>query len=256
MTPRLKSVALMLGAVSGLFPSGGCAASGETARLARPPVMTARYARTPIKVDGLPDEAAWKKAKAYGLSLDRANTEAGEVLVEPGEVRLAWDEKYLYLAVKFHDSDIVAEGERDQLDQYKAGDTAELFLKPEDRTWYWELHVTPAGGKTSFWYPGRGRLGLPSCREYACGLRAAAHCAGTLNNWLDTDRYWTAEMAMPVKDLTARGEHFGPGARWRILVGRYNYGRGLPKKELSMVPRLSKTWFHFYEEFAALELVK
>ena len=253
---RAKGIVLALVAVSGVVLFAGCAGTVRTTQVPVPSTMTAQYTGTPVKVDGRLDEAVWKRAAAYPLAFDRGAINKGAVLTEPGEVRLAWDEEYLYLAVKFYDSDITAEGEEDQLHHYKMGDLAELFLKPDKNTWYWELYVTPTSKKSSFWYPGRGRLGLESCERYTCGLRVAAQCEGTLNNWRDTDSYWTAEMAMPVKDLTARGDAFGPGAQWRILVGRYNFSRYLLKKELSAVPSMSKDWFHFYEEYSRLELVK
>jgi len=117
--------------------------------------------------------------------------------------------------------------------------------------------VTPAGKKTTFFFPSKGYLGLPSPIKHSSGLTVAAQCDGTLNNWTDRDSGWTAEMAMPVKDLTARGEPFGPGASWRILVARYNYSRHLTQgRELSMTPQLSATNYHLREEYAVLRFVK
>ena len=83
-------------------------------------------------------------------------------------------------------------------------------------------------------------------------------CVGTLNNWQDRDRCWTAEMAMSIKDLTARGERFGPDGDWRILVARYNYSYHLAKKgpELSSSPRLSTANYHLLDEYAVLKLAK
>ena len=142
---------------------------------------------------------------------------------------------------------------------YKMGDLCELFLKPADKTWYWELYATPLGKKTTFWFPGRGRTGLPSnFTDYSSGLKVGAQVNGTLNKWEDKDAYWTAEMAMPIKDLTARGEKFGPEADWRILVARYNYSRYSKRQgpEHSTVPQLSKVNYHLLEEYAKLKLIK
>jgi len=70
------------------------------------------------------------------------------------------------------------------------------------------------------------------------------------------DREWTAEIAMPIKDLTAPGCHFEPSTKWRILVARYNYSRFLTTRgpELSTTPQLSVPDFHRFEEYATLEL--
>jgi hypothetical protein len=184
--------------------------------------------------------------------------EKKKVLQEAGQVQLAWDDQYFYVGIKYCDSDIVAEGQKDQLHHYSLGDVGEVFLKPEDCSWYWELYVTPTGKKTSFWFPGRGRLGLPSCFEYSCGLKVAAQVCGTLNHWQDRDEYWTGEIAMPIKDLTAQGAKFGPGTHWRILIARYNYSRYLatPGPELSMTPSLRAVNYHLHEDYAVLRLEK
>lgn len=83
----------------------------------------------------------------------------------------------------------------------------------------------------------------------------AAQFQGTLNNWHDKDKSWTAEMAMPIEDLQAYCAKFSQQANWKILIGRYNYSRYLQDVELSMTPQLSKTNYHLNEEYADLELV-
>ena len=213
------------------------------------PVMVAKYCTTPMVIDGKLDEPAWKEAKVYHFYYSK--DKSGEPK-ENGQIRLAWDDNYVYLGVVLEDSDIIATGDKDQMHHYKYGDLAELFLKPASSTHYWELYVTPAGHKTSFWFPKRGDI----TEDYTCGLKVAATCNGTLNDSSDTDVSWTGEMAMPVKDLTAFGDDFGEGEGWRVFVGRYNYTGGLENPELSMSPALSKTSYHLTDEYAVLKLVK
>ena len=234
---------------------GWVALSGSADESAALPVMKAAYAESPVKIDGKLDDAVWKTAQVYPLNLDLGVQQEGKTVIEGGEARLAWDKDNLYVAIRFTDSDIVAEGQEDQLHHYTMGDLVEVFIKPDDQTWYWELYATPAGKKTSFFFPGGGRLGVPSCFTYTCGMAVAAQCDGSLNKWEDRDREWTAEMAVPLKDLTARGEKFEPGAHWRILVSRYNYSRYLKAKELSMTPPMSKTSYHLTAEYAILEIM-
>lgn len=227
--------------------------------------LVARYTVAPVKVDGRLNDAAWKDAVVYRTHLGVNNLKnqpeslvqtLGTELREGGEVRLAWDDKYLYIGIHFEDSDVVAEGKADQEHHYGTGDVLEVFLKPENETWYWELYATPHRKKTSFFFPGRGQLFLPSAAAYRCDMKVGAQVDGTLNNWEDRDRGWTAEMAVPIKALTARGEKFEPGAPWRILVARYNYSRYLPMKELSMTPQLNYTNYHLLEEYGWLDLEK
>ncbi|MDP7135281.1 MAG: sugar-binding protein, partial [Planctomycetota bacterium] len=139
--------------------------------------VIAQKTSKPIKVDGLLDDEIWKTAPIHTAAFDKRNKDTPQ---EPGTVQFAWDDKNLYMAVKFVDTDIVAEGKEDQLHHYKMGDLAELFLKPEDSTWYWELYVTPHGKKTSFWFPGRGRFGLESSFQYKMELNVGARIEGTL----------------------------------------------------------------------------
>jgi hypothetical protein len=220
-----------------------------------PPILMGVYAEAPVVVDGRLDEPLWQRAPAYALARSAADCRNGTTPTEPGTVRLAWNAEYLYAAFEFTDSDVIEEGDADQLQQQKTGDVGELFLKPPNETWYWEFHVTPRGRKSAFFFPGKGRWGLPSGFDYQSGLMAAAMVDGTLNNWQDRDRGWTAELAIPVRELTARGERFGPDSEWRVLAARYNYSRYLPEKELSSAPGLPRTGFHDLEHYARLRLL-
>jgi len=218
----------------------------------RPMNLVAARATRAVKIDGRLDYPVWKQAKVYPLELSLENQSKGQRLQEPGNMRLAWDDKALYLGIDFTDSDVVAEGTKDGEHHYAKGDLAEFFIWPEDQTWYWELYVTPKGHQTTFFFPGGGRLGIPSHFNQGFRLKTAARIDGTLNDWTDRDRGWTAEMAVPVKELTARGEAWGPGSRWRILVSRYNYSRYLWTKELSMCPALPGGSYHARESYGRL----
>ena len=246
---------LAVGLAFAVLALAGCAPSRMAAR-AIPPVMIASHAGDGVTVDGRLDDPVWARSRVYTLSRNTTEIAEGKSVSEPGEIRLAWDRDYFYLAARFEDSDLTAEGETDQLAHWQLGDVCELFLKPDEHTWYWELYVTPRSCRTSYWFPERGRLTLPSSLAYECGLRVAAERKGTLDDWGDRDTGWTAEMAMPIEDLTARGERFEPGAPWRILVGRYNYNRSLARPELSMVPPLPATNFHLLGHYAVLELAE
>jgi hypothetical protein len=222
-----------------------------------PLTMKALYASEVVTVDGQLHEAIWHNAEKYSLDL-ADDWPLGNVVQEPGQIQLAWDDEYFYVGISFSDYDLVAEGTADELRHFEFGDLCELFLKPNDESWYWELYVTPRAKKTSFFFPGCGRLGLPSCMDYTSGLKVAAQCDGTLDNWRDKDTGWTAEMAMPINDLNAEGYPFSPDKRWRILIARYNYSRYFDScgPELTMTPKLSQTNYHLLSEYAYLELVK
>jgi len=236
---------------------------------AEPVPVIAKYSGSPVVVDGKLDDPVWKIAPVYNLSLakssllpieKRMDKRPGiDILRDEGRAQLAWDENYLYLGIRFYDSDIVQEETEDQKHFYGTGDLVELFLKPEKNTWYWEIYGTPNGKKTVFWFPGRGRLGLPSGFEPGMELGevlVGVDIKGTLNNWKDRDDYWTLEMAIPVKGLTKYGDTFGQGSEWRVLIARYNYSRYNPWTELSTIPQLSIPNFHLLEEYGKLVFEK
>jgi hypothetical protein len=62
-------------------------------------------------------------------------------------------------------------------------------------------------------------------------------------------------MAVPVKELLARGAPWGGAASWRLLVGRYNYSRWLFRPELSACPQLLQTDFHARPSYGRLRLL-
>lgn len=227
--------------------------------------VLAAYASEPVVIDGKLDDKVWASCKAYDLSVPTRAYETqpdyiaeamGKSVIEKGFAKVAWDKDNLYIGAEFTDSDIVAEGTEDQQHHYTKGDLLEVFLKPADDTWYWELYATPLNKKTSLFFPGRGRLFLPSAEKYLIPLRVAAQCDGTLNDWRDKDKKWTVEMAVPIKELFVEGTgkfRFGPGSKWTILIARYNYSRYLPIKENSAYPHLTRTNYHLLEEYADID---
>lgn len=244
--------ALLLGTTSMI----GCATSGPSNHSSgQTDALHAKYTAEPIEVDGKLDEGVWSTAKRYPLSLSQDKLGEGEVLIDGATVQLAHDQDYLYVAVNYQDSDVVAEGEADHEHHYQLGDVAEVFIKPRRESWYWEMYVTPKGHKTAFFFPGRGRLGIPSHFLGAdIDLEVAAQVNGTLNEWKDRDTGWTGEMRFSKADFSEVGVPFTADEAWSILVSRYNYSRYLSYKELSMCPPLSKTNYHHYEGYADLVL--
>ena len=229
--------------------------------------MKAAFAAKPVVIDGKLDDEVWKSATVYdfetfvdpssGSLPEYLNKRKDKTVKEKGKIRIAWDKDYVYISADMTDSDLYCYGEGDQYHYYKDGDVLEVFLKPENNdneTWYWELYCAPNGSKTAFFFPGMGCKIFPEAEKYPIeGQKAGAVTDGTVNKWEDKDKGWTAEMAVPIKDLTSRGEKIGPGSKWKILVSRYNYNRYFTSPELSSFPQLSKPNYHICEEYALIE---
>ena len=262
---RMKSLIVVVSAFAVLGLTG-CGTLKCCNKKSDKQVIKAVYTAKPVKMDGNLNEGAWAKAPVYNLALggkvydklpEAMKKTVGKDLHEPGEFKLVWDEKYLYIGVKFADSDIYAYGEQDEEHHYSLGDVAEVFIKPENATYYWELYITPAAKKSTFFIPGRGCLMSKILTLDPISIKVASKAQGTINNWKDKDVCWTGEMAIPRKELEKYGAKFGPGCKWRIFLARYNYSRYLPVKELSSIPKQAETPnFHLLEEYGWLKLVK
>lgn len=229
--------------------------------------MKAAFSAKPVVIDGKLDDDVWKNATVYEMSLpvdtsssslpEYLNKRKSKTVQEGAKVRIAWDKDYIYISAEMTDSDLHCYGEEDQLHYYSLGDVLEIFLKPENNdneTWYWELYAAPNGKKTALFFPGAGCKIFPEANMHPIeGQKTGTICNGTLNVWEDKDKNWTAEMSVPIKTLTSRGEKVGPGSKWKILVARYNYNRYFTAPELNTFPQLSKPNYHLCEEYALIE---
>lgn len=217
-----------------------------------------------VSMDASLSADCWQKAVKYPLMRGKYNTpnyskakrkNVGTQLRNPGYVQFLWDDNNLYVAAMMEDGDVVAEGEADQTHLYRLGDTIEVFLKPKDKNYYWEIYGTPNLKKSVFFYPSRGRLFVPSCAVHPVDVTVAAEVYGTLNNYEDQDKGWSLIIAIPIEMLERKGYAFRPGQEWTVLVARQNYSADLPAKELSVHTPLSIVDFHLYEEYGDLILL-
>ncbi len=217
-----------------------------------------------VSMDASLSAACWQNAVKYPLHRGKFNMRdwpkskrknVGTKLLNSGYVQFLWDGKTLYVAVQMEDGDVVAEGVEDQTHLYQMGDTIEVFLKPRDRNFYWEIYGTPNLKKSVFFYPGRGRLFVPSSTAHPVDVTVTAAVDGTLNDCSDQDKGWSLIIAIPVEMLERQGYSFRPGQNWTVLVARQNFSADLPLKELSTHTPLSQIDFHLYEEYGDLILL-
>lgn len=166
-----------------------------------PRVYEVNYSKTPIKIDGKLNEPAWTKAENLTF-----NPIPRSLCTENGTVKILWDDKYVYVGAVLRDSDIVQLSKRNWRHYYRTGDLIEIFLKPAEKCYYWELYATPNNLKNSLFFFSGGRAGLyDRSRHRLEKMLVASTCDGTLNNEKDYDKQWTIEMAIPTKDLEKHG---------------------------------------------------
>lgn len=208
-----------------------------------------------FEIDGKLSSPEWKKAAVWKLArpLERPE-ELGPNLIEPGDVRMLHSRDYIYVGITMEDSDIVQQGTHDQMHFYTMGDTIELFFKPEDDTYYWEMYGTPNELRTNFFYPSRSYVFLPGSAAFVPEFTVKAQIDGEFNNWRQSDRGWTIEFKLPKRTLEQYGAKFQTGHRWRFLIARQNYSRKLPIKEVSTVPAIQIQNLQMIQQYGLLKL--
>lgn len=256
-----KQLLFLSASVTALLWASGCKAPQVEAF--DPPHTTVVKINSPIKVDGRLDDAQWKNAPAVELLMvDNARGEHPVVQAviakdkyEKMSVKCLYDDKYLYIGCFGEDGDIIAHNRADQEYLFRDCDTIEVFIKPENANYYWELYATPAGNKTSCFYPSAGVLisAAVNKENLMPGMNVASFVNGTLNNWQDNDKYWTSEMAIPLAELSKYGIKFGAGSQWRIFFARYNYSKDFRKWQYSAYPAPPVVTSHLLENYSPID---
>ena len=158
----------------------------------------------------------------------------------------------LLVLAEFEDSVLISKDQRDEVLHYQFSDVFELFLKPDDEPYYWEMYATPFGNKSTLFFPS-DREGKELVNDFLLGHPFR----GLEVSSQKSSKGWNAQMWVPVEQLTALGAAWGTDAAWRVFCGRYNYNSDdLDNPELSMTPIVSTTNYHLTEEYAYLSFCK
>ena len=206
-------------------------------------------------IDGNISAKEWETAEEWAFSrLGERDAKLGDTLNEIGSVKMLHNDKYWYIAVDMEDSDVVAQGTEDQQHHYTMGDTIEVFLKPADDTYYWEMYGTPNELRTTFFYPSRSYLFVPGSAKHVPDFEVKASVDGKMNDWQVTDKGWKIEFKFPIASFEKYGAKFASGNSWTFLIARQNYSRRLPLKELSTVPPIQIADFHLLDQYGKLEI--
>lgn len=208
-----------------------------------------------FEIDGKISAPEWQNSEVWEFSkiADR-DLRLGPCLNETAVLRMLHSDRYWYVAIDMEDSDVVAQGTADQQHHYTMGDTIEVFLKPADDTYYWEMYGTPNQLRTTFFYPSRSYVFVPQSADHVPEFEVKTSIDGTMNDWLTTDKGWKIEFKFPIASFEKYGAKFAPDHRWTFLIARQNYSRRLPLKENSTVPPIEKSDFHIIEQYGMLAI--
>ncbi len=182
--------------------SGGPDRGTDAARVVR-----ATSVQTPIRIDGVLDDAAWTQAvPATGFT--QSEPRGGQPATETTEVFVAYDAQYLYIGARMHDSDAGHEVVNDIRKDFREDDqdTFEVILDTfHDRRNGYVFIVNPAGGRGDRQIANEGRE-INSSWDAVWDVRTRRTSEG-----------WTAELRIPFRTL-----RFEPGTNqsWGINFSR------------------------------------
>lgn len=228
------------------------------------PRYIAQKIKSPITLDGKPDEEIWQKAKKSRNFVDLIyDTET----IHETKAAVVWDDEYLYVAYWVTEPDVTATLTERDSPIYKNNDV-ELFVAGKDA--YYEFEINSFGtiyevffvwedAYLSQGYDKVPNLGPnaekkrdfrgvgyrhPRGNRYGFwnwdleGLKTAVHVDGTINKSDDRDRGWTVELALPWSSLdilTRNSDKTTPpknGDEWRMDFSRFNqYKEAEPAKD-------------------------
>lgn len=200
------------------------------------------------------DSKLWEQVPKYDLM--HYVTELAHISKAPVEgayVRYLCNDTDFFVRVDMVDSDVMTGAFQNQDHHYIQGDLIEVFIKPQNDSYYWEIYGLPNKLYTRFYFPSKGTLSLPSGfgpTDVKIGVDSKIY--GTFNNHNDRDKGWSVIIAIPRTELEKNGKKFAPDEKWTVLAARYNYGAHLPTHELSSYPQITGG-YHATQYYANIE---
>ena len=179
-----------------------------------------------INIDGRDDELAWNNAI---YTDDFIDIEGSKTPSQKTNVKMLWDEKFLYVFAKLYENHIWGDiTKRDEVIYYN--NDFEVFINPNDDVFsYGEIEINALGTEWDLFLNRPYRLrGKADSSWDINGLKSAVNISGTLNEPNDLDDYWTLEIAIPLKEIeklntSGKDEKVISGDVWRINFSRVNW---------------------------------
>ena len=197
-------------------------------------------AEDPIKVDGKLDEKTWATAKETTM----VDPVSGGKMFPKTAFKAAWDEENLYVAFMAEDDQLECTfSKRD--DPLYDQDAVEVFLDPDgDQKNYFEFEVSPSG----LIFDSKLAEYRKNDNAWNGAMVAKVVADGTMNKAEDVDKSWTAEIAIPLKDLGVQSVKAGD--KWRANFFRLDTAKAGRKAFAWSAPRNND--FHNLDKFGTL----
>jgi len=191
-----------------------------------PKAYLCHRALEPVRIDGRLSDRAWRRAAWTDVFVDIEGSLKGAPRFAT-RVKMLWDDGFLYIGAMLAEPHVWATLTRRDTVIFYDNDF-EVFIDPDgDNHEYYELELNALNTVWDLFLPLPYRDGGKAVDAWdIAGLRTAVHVEGTLNDPRDTDRGWSAEIALP---WGALGEHAhrpvppGEGDQWRINFSRVEW---------------------------------
>lgn len=194
------------------------------AAMAQTPSANVVYTEEKITIDGNMQEEAWQKADVLLLNAE-IRGEGFEPPLQRTEVRMLWDDYFLYIHAVVYEKHIVATLRQRDTIIYHDNDF-EVFIDSEGAgKRYFEVEVNAHNAVMDLFMDRPYREGGKALMAFDIPLESAVAIKGTVNDGSDTDSYWTVEMKLPKSHLTIFGMR-GPikeGDTWRMNFSRVEW---------------------------------
>ncbi len=218
---------------------------GEASAL---PTYRAPRRKGPIAIDGDLSDEGWRGVESTP-SFARS-TDGGPARFRT-QARLTWDDEALYVGWDVEDDDVWAKLEKHDDPLYQE-EAVEIFIDADgDGRTYNELELSPKNVVFDAFFPER-RQGMDL--GWSSGMTTAVKVLGTLNDPRDKDQGWTAEMKIPVANLS-KVPRWPPraGDRWRFNLYRLEWHSSRAVNEGSAFSPPLVGDFHHLPRFGNLE---
>ncbi len=232
----------------------------EPYKQAPPTSFECRWTDTPLTLDGIADEAAWKHAQSISALHVPWLGDKARMARTATTAKLLWDRDYIYFHCDMEDSDLFADITTHDGELWK-NDVFEIFLRPDaDKTGYYEFQVNAAGAHFDAFYP---KYDLDSIVKQSkigkFNMGSKVKLRGTLNKRDDVDKGWSVEGRIPWTDFARTGGRPVIGEKWKLNLCRFDYHADWKSEELSCVAPITKKkippFFHQSEDYATLTFV-
>ncbi|XP_013398778.1 uncharacterized protein LOC106165211 [Lingula anatina] len=195
-----------------------------------------------INVDGKVDEDAWSKVAWTDEFMDIQ----GPSFPKPRfttRAKMRWDENYLYIAAFMEETDVWANQTKHDSVIFYDNDF-EVFIDPSGSTHFYKEFEMNAINTTWDLELNKPYLngGTPNSSWEMPTMKTATFVDGPVNDPLVKNTYWTAEIAMPFKDLIhgKTGMRAPPknGDQWRINFSRVEWHVRVVNGHYEKVPNI------------------